>query len=141
MVAAEALPGGERGRWTSPDGRVIWSTHLGSFEPDYDADNPILRNSQPVDVSQNLTDALTREAEEFVARHKSQPFFLSLAYNAVHSPMQARDDYLTRFKHIDDIHRRLFAAMLSQLDDSVGRIVEKLQAEGIAGPHADRRPQ
>src|SRR5262249_45224937 len=113
-----ALPdGAHEGRWTSPDGRTIWSTHLGSFEPDYDADNPLLRSSQPVDERANLTEALTREAEAFIARHKSQPFFLELAYNCPHSPMQASDPYLAKFAHIPDIHRRIFAAMLAQLDD------------------------
>jgi arylsulfatase B len=58
-----SLPDGSRGRWTSPDGRIVWSTHLNSFEPDYDADNPILRGSQPIDEQTNLTDAFTREAE------------------------------------------------------------------------------
>lgn len=126
------LPDGSQGRWTSPDGRVVWSTHLSGFEPDYDADNPLLRSSQPVEEVANLTEAFTREAVDFVARHKSQPFFLYLAYNAVHSPMQARDDYLERFAHIGDIQRRIFAAMLAQLDEGVGRVVERLRAEGLS---------
>src|SRR4051794_7799371 len=91
------LPNGGEGRWTSPDGRVVWSTHLGGFEPDYDADNPILRNSQPVEEKLNLTDAFTREAEDFITRHKAQPFFLYLAYNAVHSPLQGADATMKKF--------------------------------------------
>jgi arylsulfatase B len=125
------LPDGARGRWTSPDGRVIWSTHLGNFEPDYDADNPILRNSQPVSEPANLTEAFTREAEAFITRHKAQPFFLYLSYNAVHSPMQGADAYLKRFASIVDIHRRIFAAMLAQLDDGVGRVLARVRAERI----------
>jgi len=126
----KALPDGGLGRWTSPDGRVVWSTHLGHNEPDYDADNPLLRSSQPVDERQHLTDALTREACDFIDRHASQPFFLYLAYNAVHSPMQGADAYLARFDHIADIHRRLFAAMLAHLDDAVGRVLARLQTSG-----------
>jgi arylsulfatase B len=122
-----ALPDGSQGRWTSPNGRIIWSTHLGTREPDYDADNPILRNSQPVDEPEYLTDAFTREAESFLERHRAQPFFLYLAYNAVHSPLQGADRYMARFAHIGDIQRRLFAAMLAQLDDSVGRLLGKLR--------------
>lgn len=125
-----ALPGGGRGRWTAPDGRTIWSTHLG-FEPDYDADNPILRNSQPVDERENLTDALGREAEDFIRRHKAQPFFLYVSFNAVHSPMQATDAHLAKFAHIPDIHRRIFAAILAHLDDRVGRILARLRSEGL----------
>jgi len=125
------LPDGARGRWTSPEGRVVWSTHLNSFEPDYDADNPILRNSQPVEERSNLTDAFSREAEAFIVRHRSQPFFLLLAYNSVHSPMQGADAYLERFAPIADIQRRIFAAMLAQLDDGVGRVLARVRAEGL----------
>lgn len=125
------LPDGSQGRWTSPDGRIVWSTHLGSREPDYDADNPILRNGQPVDEPADLTDAFTREACNFIDRHRTQPFFLYLAYNAVHSPMQAADAYLQRFKHVPDVQRRIFAAMLAQLDDGVGAVLGKLRDAGI----------
>jgi arylsulfatase A-like enzyme len=127
----KSLPDGGQGRWTSPDGRIIWSTHLGSNEPEYDTDNPLLRSSQPVDEKANLTDALTREACNFIERHKAQPFFLNLAYNAVHSPMQGGDAYMEKFAHIPDIHRRIFAAMLSHLDDSVGRVIGQLRESGI----------
>jgi len=125
------LPDGGKGRWTSPDGRVVWSTHLGSFEPDYDADNPILRNSQPVDEQANLTDAFTREAENFIGRHAAQPFFLYLSYSAVHSPLQGADADLRKFAHIADMQRRIFAAMLAQLDDGVGRVLARVRSAGL----------
>ncbi len=121
------LPDGQRGRWVSPDGHVIWSTHLGKNEPEYDADNPILRNGQPENEHSNLTDAFTREACDFIQRHREQPFFLYLAYNAVHSPMQASDAYLQKFNGVKDVHRRIFAAMLSHLDDSIGRVINTLR--------------
>ena len=127
-----ALPDGGTGRWTSPDGRLIWTTHMGGNEPDYDADNPILRSSQPVDERANLTDAFTREANDFITRHRTQPFFLYLAYNAVHSPMQAPDAYLAKFAHLPDLHRRIFAAMLAHLDDNIGRLVAHLHTTGLA---------
>ena len=127
-----ALPDGGTGRWTSPDGRLVWTTHMGGNEPDYDADNPLLRSSQPVDERANLTDAFTREANDFITRHRTQPFFLYLAYNAVHSPLQAPDAYLAKFAHLPDLHRRIFAAMLAHLDDSVGRVLAHLRATGLA---------
>lgn len=127
----KTLPDGSQGRWISPDGRVVWSTHMGHFEPDYDADNPVLRGSQPADEQANLTDAFTREAEDFIARHKAQPFFLCLAYSAVHSPLQGADAYLAKFAHISDIQRRIFAAMLAQLDDGVGRVLARLRVDGL----------
>jgi arylsulfatase A-like enzyme len=125
------LPDGSQGRWTAPDGRIVWTTHMGNFEPDYDADNPVVRGSQPVNETANLTDAFSREAEQFIARHKAQPFFLCLAYSAVHSPLQGADEYMRKFAHLSDIHRRIFAAMLAQLDDGIGRVLRRLQAEGL----------
>lgn len=120
------LPGGAQGRWTSADGKIIWSSHMGHDEPPYDADNPLLQGSQPVEVI-DLTTQLTDQAIDFVRHHQHQPFFLTLAYNAVHSPLQARDDYLQRHRSIADMQRRIFAGMLSQLDDSVGRVVMALR--------------
>lgn len=127
----KSLPDQSQGRWTSPGGRMIWSTHLSQNEPPYDADNPILRNSQPVDERSNLTDAFTREACDFIARNQAQPFFLYLAYNAVHSPMQATDEHLSRVAHIKDIHRRIFAAMLSHLDECIGKVVHQIRESGV----------
>jgi arylsulfatase B len=125
------LPDGGQGRWTSPDGRIVWSTHLGSNEPEYDTGNPLLRSSQPVDEKANLTDAFTREACDFIGRHRSQPFFLYLAYSAVHSPMQGTDEYMKKFAHIEDIQRRIFAAMLAHFDDSVGKVLAELRKSGV----------
>ena len=127
MLRRRTLPTGDKGRWTSRNGRLVLSTHMGYDEPDYDADNPIYRGGQPVEEHEYLTDALTREAVEFIDRNAERPFFLYLAYNAVHSPLQGADAYMKKFVGIDDIHRRIFAAMLSNLDDSVGSVLQALR--------------
>ena len=123
------LPGGGEGRRTF--GKVTYSTHMGHDEPDYDANNPIVRGSQPVEEKLYLTDALTREAVDFIDRHVDKPFCLFVAYNAVHSPLQGADAYIEKFAHIEDLQRRIFAAMLANLDDSVGEISKKLREEGL----------
>jgi arylsulfatase B len=64
---------------------------MGHDEPAYDADNPIVRGGQPLEEREVLTDALTREAIDFIDRSGAKPFFLYLAYNAVHSPLQRGD--------------------------------------------------
>ncbi len=133
MLRRRSLPNGGKGRWISGDGQLIYSTHMGYDEPPYDANNPILRGGQPVEEPLYLTDALTREAVDFIDRNKDRPFFLYLSYNAVHSPLQGADDYMKRFASIEDIHRRIFAAMLSNLDDSVGAVLSKLRDEGLEG--------
>ena len=128
----KTLPDGGKGRWTSPDGRVVWSTDLNTDEHAYDADNPLLRSSQPVNEPEHLTDAFTREACDFIRRYRQQPFFLYVAYNAVHSPMQGTDQFLKRFGHLPDIQRRIFAASLAHLDDRVGQIIAEIRNSGIA---------
>ncbi len=131
MLRRKALPGGGKGRWTSKDGKLVLTTHMGHNEPDYDADNPIYRAGQPVEEKEYLTDALTREAVDFIDRHRERPFFLYLAYNAVHSPLQGADAWMEKFSHIEDVHRRIFAAMLGNMDASVGEVLAKIRDTGL----------
>jgi arylsulfatase A-like enzyme len=130
MLRRKVLPGGASGRWIGERG-LIYTDHMQQDEPAYDANNPILRGGQPVEESAYLTDALTREAVDFIARHDDKPFFLYLAYNAVHSPLQGTDASMARFEHISDVHRRIFAAMLADLDAGVGEVLGQLRASGI----------
>ena len=130
MLRRKSLPYGYTGRWVGEKG-LIYTDHMGGNEPDYDADNPITRGGQPVVETEYLTDALTREAIDFIDRHDDKPFFLYLAYNAVHSPLQGADAYMKKFVHIEDVHRRIFAAMLSNMDDSVGAVMAQLRKSGL----------
>jgi arylsulfatase A-like enzyme len=91
----------------------------------------ILRGTEPVGENEYLTDAFTREAVAFIERHHEHPFFLYLAYNAVHAPLQASPKYYDRFANIADPKRRTFAAMLSALDDGVGAVLGKLAKAGL----------
>jgi arylsulfatase B len=102
-------------------------SHLRAQEPPYDDGNPVLRGRKPIVEKEYLTDALTREALVFLDRAHDRPFFLYLAYNAIHSPMQAKPGDLKRFAHIKDKHRQVFAAMLASLDDSVGGVLDELR--------------
>lgn len=131
MLRRRTLPTFAKGRWVRRDGKLILTTHMNHDEPAYDADNPILRGGQPVEEKEYLTDAFTREAVDFIDRNSDRPFFLYLAYNAVHSPLQGADGYMAKFDHIEDIHRRIFAAMLAHLDDSVGEVLAKLREEKL----------
>jgi arylsulfatase A-like enzyme len=88
----------------------------------------IRRNNEPVKISKYLTDEFSDEALAFVDRHKEKPFFLYLAYNAPHSPLQATDEYLARFPHITDQKRKTYAAMVSAVDDGVGRLMNHLKS-------------
>lgn len=125
MKRRRTLPDGSQGRWYGDS--VIYHTALGYDEPPYDANNPILRSSQPVIEQEYLTDAFSREAINFVERHSDQPFFLFLSYNAVHSPLQGAHAYMKKFEDIEDIQRRIFASMLANMDDGIGRLMQRLR--------------
>lgn len=89
---------------------------------------PILRGNDVVDEQTYLTDAFAREAVAFIERHREKPFCLYLAFNAVHTPMHATDARLTKFASIADKTRRTYAAMLSAMDDAIGRVLDTLRA-------------
>jgi arylsulfatase A-like enzyme len=88
---------------------------------------PLVRNEKPVEESEYLTDALGREAASFVEAHQQEPFFLFLAFNAPHTPLQAPEKYLERVKGIEDQKLRTYAAMVCGMDDAVGDLVGKLK--------------
>lgn len=92
-----------------------------------DRGNPILRGNQPIAEKEYLTDAFRREAVATIERHKDHPFFLYLTFNAVHTPLQAADKYLERFKNIGAPRRQTYAAMMSAMDDAIGGLLEKLR--------------
>lgn len=92
----------------------------------------LLRNDSRVEEKEYLTDALSREAVNYMEQYKDQPFFMYLAYNAPHSPLQATEKYLSRFDTIKDPKRKTYAAMVSAMDDGVGRILDKLTELHIA---------
>lgn len=92
---------------------------------------PILRGTTVVQEKEYLTDAFGREALAFIDRHKEHPFFLYLAFNAVHTPMQATDARLKKFDSITDKTRRTYAAMLWAMDEAIGQVLAKLEATGL----------
>lgn len=86
----------------------------------------LMRGREFVEESEYLTDALSREACDFVRRQKDGPFFLYLAYNAPHTPMQAPRAVIERFAGIEDRTRRVYAAMVSIMDAGIGRVLDTL---------------
>lgn len=91
----------------------------------------IMRDQTPVKTTKYLTDEFSDEAARFIEKHKAEPFFLYLAYNAPHSPLQASDKYLARFPDIKNEKRRTYAAMVSAVDDGVGQVLAKLRELGL----------
>ncbi len=99
-----------------------------------DDTGPMYRNKKRIDDEGYLTTRFTEEACDFIGRSRKQPFFLYLAYNAVHFPKQAPRADIDRFKKkfpnlTED--RAILMAMLYHLDLGVGSVVKKLKDEGV----------
>ncbi len=91
----------------------------------------LMRGRNPAPLKEYLTDQLTREGIEFIKRHKDQPFFLYLAHYAPHTPLQVTDKYYQRFPQIKNEPERIYAAMISALDDGIGAVMDTLEKEGL----------
>ncbi|MGE3820998.1 MAG: sulfatase-like hydrolase/transferase [Isosphaeraceae bacterium] len=92
---------------------------------------PLVRNESPVEESAYLTDAIGREGAAFVSTPRDRPFFLYLAFNAPHTPLQAPPKYLERTQDVADEKRRTYAAMICGMDDAIGQVMSALKARGL----------
>ncbi len=101
----------------------------GEVEPD----RPMYRGLKEIKDEGYLTHRLTEEAVDFIKSHKDQPFFVYLAYNAVHTPAQAPAETIAKYKkqypHLSET-RTILMAMLEHLDNGVGEVVKTLKEEG-----------
>ncbi len=98
-----------------------------SGEPDlYEGDRPVERKGY-------MTDLITERAVTFVEKHAGRPFFLEVAYNAVHWPFQPPDrpDDVRVVKTWYEGTRRDYARMLERVDDGVGAILDALEKRGL----------
>ena len=95
--------------------------------------NAIRRGDTPVDEPDYLTDAITREACSFIGRHRERPFFLYVAYNAVHVPLQVPPKYTEPYEYVVPERRKLMDGMLAAEDAGVGRITAALRDAGLTG--------
>ncbi len=80
-----------------------------------------------------LTDAFGNEACHFIERNKGKPFFLYLAFNAVHTPMEARQEDMAPFGYITEKQRRILGGMTVALDRAVGNVLRTLRENGLTG--------
>lgn len=83
-----------------------------------------------------LTDRECSEAIRFIEKNRAQPFFVYLPHYAVHTPIQAKKEVAERFRATADQgapqHNADYAAMIATVDDSVGRLMEALEKNGVA---------
>ncbi len=81
-----------------------------------------------------LTDRLTDDALRFIESNRKRPFFLYFAHYAVHTPIQAKQDLIDKYKtKAPDNGQKnpTYAAMVDSVDQSVGRVMDKLDELGL----------
>jgi arylsulfatase A-like enzyme len=89
------------------------------------------KDGEPFQPPKYMTDYLTDEAVKVVAANRNRPFFMYLAYNAPHTPLQAtREDY-DALAFIPDHTMRVYAAMIRSLDRNIGRVLQALKDQGL----------
>lgn len=100
-----------------------------SAQTDY-LNSPILYDGkEKVTKHKYLTFQFTDEAVSFIEGAKEKPFFMYLAYNAVHGPNQAPQEYIDKYPDFPQ-NERVQAAMVSALDDGIGQVLETLKRTG-----------
>lgn len=98
----------------------------------YGGGESILRGTAPEAMPAHTTEAFGAGAAEFVERNRARPFFVYLAFNAVHAPLDTTKAYYDRFPQVKDETRRVHLAQLAALDDAVGRVVSAVEKNGLA---------
>lgn len=90
--------------------------------------NPQLEDGQ---VGEYLTNRLANEAAQYIKQNKSKPFFLNLWFYSVHTPLQAQEDKIQKYKakiNTSKNHKNpTYAAMIEHMDDAVGKTIKTLK--------------
>ena len=105
-----------------PIDQFLWAAHPWGIR---------FNDGKPFQPPRYMTDYLTDEALKAIDANKQNPFFMYLAYNAPHTPLQAtREDY-DALPHIADHTTRVYAAMIRSLDRNIGRVLQHLKDQGL----------
>ncbi len=105
-------------------GEIDYFTHKAGGKVDW------YRNNKVVEEEGYSTTLLGNDAVKLIEAHDpATPLFLYLAFNAVHTPYQAPQEYLDRYKDIKDPSRRAYAAAATAMDEQIGRVVAALAAK------------
>ena len=102
-------------------GEIDYFTHAAHGKTDW------YRNNQLVKEPGYVTQLIGAEAVKLIDSHDPKvPLFLYLTFTAPHAPYQAPKEYLDKYKSITDPARRAYAAMITAMDDEIGRVVTAL---------------
>lgn len=107
-------------------GALDYFTHMRMGGLDWHRNDKVLREEG------YTTDLIGAEAVRVINQHNGKkPLFLYVPFNAPHTPLQAPKEYIAKYKKIPNRKRKIFAAMVTCMDDAVGKIVAALKKKGI----------
>ena len=90
------------------------------------------RDNKPVREKGYTTQLLGDDAVKYInAQNPNKPFYLYLTFNAPHTPYQAPKEYIDRYSNIAEPTRRIYAGMVTCLDDEIGRIIAAMDKKGL----------
>jgi arylsulfatase A-like enzyme len=105
------------------------------FQYAADGNEKLFRNERdesiPLGTDEYLVEVFTRKALEFIGEKDERPFFLYLSYYPPHWPLAAPEQYLQKYKHIEDPNRRTACAMITSVDDGIGELMARLAEAGL----------
>jgi arylsulfatase A-like enzyme len=106
-------------------GEIDYFTHSAGHSADGVKD--WYRDNRPLKETGYVTKLWGDDAVAQINAHDTAtPMFLYLAFTAPHAPYQAPQEYLDKYKNIEDPTRRAYAAMITAMDDEIGRVVAAL---------------
>ncbi|MFC3120423.1 sulfatase family protein [Agaribacter flavus] len=88
---------------------------------------PIMRNTTVAEFDEYLTTALSKDAVKYIQKQTDKPFMIYMSYNAPHTPLQAPAETIEKYSHIEDMERRVYAAMIDEMDQGIGLIIDALK--------------
>ena len=80
----------------------------------------------------HMTDYFSREAIRAIEANRNRPFFMYLAYNAPHTPLQSEKRDYDALSHIQDHTERTYAGMIRGLDRGIGQVLASLEENGLS---------
>ena len=119
----------------------VFKGYLGDMMDDYynhrrHGINYMRWNDQEVNPAGHATDLFTEWAQAYMRSKKesSSPFFLYLAYNAPHTPIQPPDSWIKKVRQREprlSLQRAKLVALIEHMDDGIGRVIDTLQETGL----------
>jgi arylsulfatase A-like enzyme len=107
-------------------GEIDYNTHSEHGVTDWYRDN------KPVKEKGYVTQLLGDDAVKVINAHNTAaPLFLYLTFTSPHAPYQAPQEYVDRYRNIEDITRRTYAGMITCMDDQIAKVVSALEKRGM----------